>query len=216
MERERLPNGHTLWVDETCTFGIDAVVLASFAEVKDGERVCDLGTGCGILPLLWQTDTCAPTVDAVECWGPAVRLARRSVEENGLSHRITVHEQFWECLSLPSGTYDRVVCNPPYFAPRSGKVSDDPARCLARHEKEDTLQSVTRTAARLLKGRGHFVLCHRPERLPDVLQTLREQGLEPKRLQWVHARPDAPPFIFLCDAVKGGRPSLTVLPPLFL
>ncbi len=210
MHKEQLPNGHTVWVDEHCTFGTDALELAAFAQVSHGERVCDLGTGCGVIPILWQTNRAQPTVDGVEIYPPAAALAAKSVEENGLSDRITIYCDDWRTVPLESGRYDRVVCNPPYFSAGSGKVSDHPARRLARHEEDDTLSSVIKTAARLLKTGGHFCLCHRPERMVDVFVLLREHGLEPKRLQWTHARRELPPFLFLCDAVKGAKPSVTV------
>ena len=209
LHRESLPNGRHVWVDEGCAFGTDALLLAAFAQVKAGERVCDLGTGCGILPLLWDA-----TADGVECCPETAALARRSIEENGLSHRIRIVEERWESTTLPAATYDRVVSNPPYFA--AGRQSDHPRRRLARHERADTLHTVVTAAARLLKNGGHFVLCHRPERLAEVFDALRERGLEPKRLQLVQGAAQRAPFLLLCDAVKGGKPSLTVLPTLIL
>ena len=210
---EPLANGRFVLTTETCTFGTDAVLLGDFAAVRSTDRVCDLGTGCGILPLLWYANGLSPTVDAVDCSKTAVSLARDSVEQNGLSAHITVWEQDWCALSLPVGVYDKVTCNPPYFPLGSGKVSEDPDRRLARHETATTLQDVVSAAHRLLAVGGHFCFCHRPERLSDVLITLHRQGLSPSRLQWVHARCDTPPFLFLCDAVKGGNPQLRVLPP---
>ncbi len=215
MRKEQLTNDYTLWVDEGCTFGTDALLLAAFASVKRTDRVCDLGSGCGILPFLWQTAEGGPVVDAVEREPHACDLLRRSVCENGLQDRIAVHEQSWCDLTLPCGVYDRVTCNPPYF-PESGKQSPDAARRLARTEQGDTLAQVTAAAARLLKNGGRFVLCHRPERLVDALMALRAQGLEPKRMQWVHHRVDKEPFLWLCEAIKGGKPSLTVLPPIII
>ncbi len=211
--RELLENGRFVLVEDFCTFGTDAVLLSRFAAVKNRDRVCDLGTGSGILPLLWYAADATPQVDAVELATETAALARRSVAENGLSDRIAVVEQDWCALTLPDGAYDVVTCNPPYFAAGSGKVSEHPLRRLARHETATTLSDVTAAAARLLKTGGRFCLCHRPERLPDVLQTLRRHGLEPKRLQLVHARADAAPFLILCDAVKQGGASLQILPP---
>ena len=208
--------GRHITVTDAFTFGTDALLLAAFAEVKPRERVCDLGTGCGILPLLLSRTDLAPTVDAVELQPEAAALARHNVEDNGLTDRITVYEQDWRALTLPSGAYDRVLCNPPYFPENGGKPSPDPARRLARCEQGDTLRTVAAAAARLLKNGGHFLLCHRPERLADVICVLREAGLEPKRLQLVHTREPLPPFLLLCDAVRGGKPSLRVLPPLIL
>lgn len=212
---EQLGGDRHITVTEAYTFGHDALLLADFAETKPHERVCDLGTGCGILPLLLHR-TASPTVDAVELQPEAAALARFNVEDNGLTASITVYEQDWRALSLPVGVYDRVLCNPPYFAENSGKHSPDPARRLARCEQGDTLADVTTAAARLLKNGGHFILCHRPERLADVVSALRTVGLEPKRLQFVHTRESLPPFLLLCDAVRGAKPSLRVLPPLIL
>ncbi len=215
MRTEHLKNGRIVFCDDDCTFGADAVLLAAFSAPFSGGRSCDLGTGCGIIPLLWELPPTA-TVDAVDCEEAAVTLARAAVEQNGLCGQITVWHQNWNHLALPRGAYDCVVSNPPYFAQNSGKVNASPARRLARHEGETTLSDVVGTAAALLKVGAHFLFCHRPERLCDVMLTLRKEGLEPKRLQWVHARRNTAPFLFLCDAVKGGKPSLCVLPPLFI
>lgn len=213
---EQLGKGRSVLVTDDHTFGTDALLLAEFAEVRPHERLCDLGTGCGILPLLFHCGTACPTVDAVDCSPEAVALARRSVAQNGLEKYITVYEQDWRCLSLPADTYDRVVCNPPYFSERSGAPAADAARRLARQEQGNTLADVASAAARLLRVRGHFVLCHRPERLVDVVSVLRAHRLEPKRLQLVCARKDTVPFLLLCDAVREAKPSLRVLPPLIL
>lgn len=208
--------GRRVTVTDAYTFGTDALLLADFAEAKPHERVCDLGTGCGILPLLLNRVDPAPMIDAVEIQPEAVTLARYNVEANGLSDRITVYEQDWRSLSLPVGAYDRVLCNPPYFAENSGKSSPDLARRIARCEQGDTLRDVATAAARLLRNGGHFILCHRPERLADVISVLRATKLEPKRLQLVHTRESLSPFLLLCDAVLGAKPSLRVLPPLIL
>lgn len=213
LRTEPLANGRFALVDDVCTFGTDAVLLSEFAVIRNTDRVCDLGTGCGIIPLLWYAAGLTPSVDAVDLSGNAASLCRKAVEQNGLSDRITVWEQDWCALTLPAGAYDAVVCNPPYFPQGSGKVSAHPDRQLARHETATTLQDVCSAARRLLKVGGHFYFCHRPERLADVMVTLREQGLSPARLQWVHARSDTAPFLFLCDAVKGGHPQLITHPP---
>lgn len=216
MPTEQLGGGRVIEVTEDHTFGTDALLLADFADARSYETVCDLGTGCGILPLLLHRTTPAPTVDAVELNEDAAALARRNVEANGLRDAITVHCADWRFLSLPAGKYDRVLCNPPYFPEHSGKAPLSPARRLARQEQGDTLNDVTAAAARLLKNGGHFVFCHRPERLADIVAALRAHGLEPKRLQFVHTRAALPPFLCLCDAVRQAKPALSVLPPKIL
>lgn len=217
MERtEPIGNGFSVLVDDSCTFGTDAVLLSRFAAVCNGDHACDLGTGSGIIPLLWYAQGLSPTVDAVDCSAHAVSLVSRSVTQNGLSAYMRVHEQDWAALSLPHGKYDVVVCNPPYFAAGSGKVSRDPERRLARHETPTTLADVATAASRLLKIGGRFCLCHRPQRQADVFAALKTADLQPTRLQTVQARADTAPFLILCEAVKGDPCTLCVLPPYFL
>ena len=216
MQKEELGGGRFVYTDTDCTFGNDALLLGDFANVTSRDRVCDLGSGCGILPLLFARLSPAPAVDAVELYPDAAALLRQTVRDNALTDTITVYEEDWRSLSLPHGVYDKVVCNPPYFPEHSGAAAATPARRLARQEQGNTLSQISAAAMRLLKHGGHFCLCHRPERLADVLSALRAHGLEPKRLQLVHTRADLPPFLMLCDAVRGAKPSLSVLPPLIL
>lgn len=216
MQKEELGGGRFVYTDADHTFGTDALLLAEFAAVTSRDRVCDLGTGCGILPLLFSRISSPPVIDAVEVDPTAAALARQAVQDNGLTDTITVYEEDWRLLSLPAGVYDNVVCNPPYFPANSGRPAATPARRLARQEQGDTLEQITTAAARLLKNGGHFTLCHRPERMADVFTALRTHRLEPKRLQLVHTRADLPPCLLLCDAVRGAKPSLSVLPPLIL
>ncbi len=216
QHKEILDGGRLVYTTKDHTFGTDAVLLAAFAAAKHGERLCDLGTGCCILPVLLHRAESSVHIDAVEIAPDAVALARQTVSDNGLTDAIVVYEEDWRSLSLPAGAYDRVVCNPPYFAAGSGKAAISSARRLARQEQGDTLTDVTKAAARLLRSGGHFVFCHRPERLADCITVLRAHRLEPKRLQLVHTRDSLSPFLLLCDAVRNGKPSLTVLPPLIL
>lgn len=224
---EPLGAGRYIWVDEDCGFGTDAVLLADFARpscwgaARDHEVICELGTGCGILPLLWHRiprAADAPPIHCVEVQPHAVQLARRSMEYNGLSGQVAVHEADWNRLQplFPEGTFQRVVVNPPYFPPGSGKTSLSPAARLARHEQPGGLEALAAAAARLLGNGGRLCLCHRPERLADVMAALRSAGLEPKRLRLVQQRGDTTPWLLLLEARKQGRPGLAVEPALLM
>lgn len=199
-------------------FGEDALLLAAFAAPRPRERVCDLGTGCGVLPLWWCVRQAPPArIDAVELQPEAAALARLTVERAGLTDTVTVHAadlRRWREF-LPPGGMDAVVMNPPYFPEGSGKVSADPSRRITRHEGAGcALPEAMGAAAGLLREGGRFCLCHRPERLADVFEALRAVRLEPKRLQFVYRDPAGPPWLFLCEGRRGGAPGLTVLPPL--
>ena len=205
-----------------CSFGEDALALARFAVPRPEERVCDLGTGTGVLPLYWYREpgeSQGPSIDAVELDPTAAALARRAVREGGLLSFIRVWEADLRALEgvLPAGAYDRVTCNPPYFYGKGAFPSDPGSaaarRRLARQEGTHscTLDQVLAAAARLLKNGGRFLVCHRPERLTDLVSGLRAHGLEPKRLRLLLARPgDTAPWLLLCEARKGGRPGLSV------
>ena len=195
-----------------CRFGEDALRLAEFAAPEAAMRVCDLGTGGGILPLWWHAQPRPPLhIDAVELQSDAAALAARSVAENGLSDRIAVHTADWNELQgrLPAGGYDLVTCNPPYFPAGGGKVSQNDSDRIARHEPSPAMLSQLCAAmARLCKMGGQACLCHRPERMADVLCALRESGLEPKQVR-ILCHGDTP-WLLLVRAQRGGHHGVTV------
>ena len=216
---ETLGDGLCLATDSDYRFGTDAIVLSHFARPrKSGETVCDLGTGCGIIPfLLLQKPFVPQRVLGVDIQEDAIGLCRLSADKNNREELSFVCADWRTPAQFAQrGSFDRVICNPPYFSADSGRQSDAPARRIARHEQSDTLVTLTKAAAYLLKYGGRFCVCHRPERLCDLVCALRAEGLEPKRLQTVSQRKDTAPFLLLVDAVKGGKAGVTVLPPLYL
>ncbi len=226
---ESLGGGIGVELSADCRFGADALLLARFScplsagsSRRPERRAVDLGTGCGILPLLWCRDNPGVRVEALEIQPEAAEMARRSAERSGLSDRIRVITgdlRRWRKLLEP-GVMDLAAMNPPYFREGSGGASLSPAARIARHEESSplhpgcTLADAAEAAAGLLRPGGRFCLCHRPERLADVLAVLRAAGLEPKRLRFVQAGAETAPWLFLCEGKKGGRPGLAVEPTL--
>ena len=197
--------------------GTDAVLLADFTVLRPGERLCDLGCGSGVLLLLLlarRPDVRGVGVDRLPA---AAELTRENLARNGMTDRGAVIEGDFRALNgiLEAGNFDLVVSNPPYFPAGSGALPPERERAEARTESA-TLEDLCKAAARLLRWGGRFTLCHRPERLTDVLCALRENGMEPKRLQWVQHRAGQPPNLVLVEAYRGGRPGLQVPPPLLL
>ena len=199
-------------------FGMDAVLLSDFARVRPGSNVCDLGTGTGILPLLLYGRAGNLQCDAVEIQPDAAERAQRSMVLNGLENSIRVHCGDLRNIRsiLPHAKYDLVICNPPYYPPRSGAVSDDPALRKARAETECTLEDVCRAASYLLRWGGSFCFVHKPERLTDLLCTLRQVAIEPKRLRFVCKTANSAPSLLLLEGRRGGNPGLCIEPPLIL
>ena len=197
--------------------GLDSFVLSSMPRLKPGLRVCDLGCGTGFLSILLLQRQRELTVTGLELLPEAVALAERAAEENGLTDRLFFRQGDLRSRdALPGGQFDLAVCNPPYYPVSGGALAAADARRTARAEVDCTLEDVCRAARRALRWGGRLCLVHKPERLTDLLCTLRENGLEPKRLRPVCTRPERAPSLVLLEARRGGRPGLTVEPPLVL
>ncbi|MCI8909567.1 MAG: methyltransferase [Oscillibacter sp.] len=198
--------------------GTDTFLLSAFPRLRPGLRVCDLGCGTGLLGLLLLQRQRELRVTGLELRPEAALLAERAGAENSLGERWTIRQGDLREIRglLPAGQLDLVVCNPPYYPPGSGRLPSAPALREARSESACTLVEVCRAASYLLRWGGAFCLCHKPERLTDLLCALREAGLEPKRLREVCRRPGAAPQLLLAEGRRGGRPGLTVEAPLLL
>ena len=198
--------------------GTDTFLLSSLPRLKPGLRVCDLGCGTGLLPLLLLQRQNHLSVTGIDIQPRAVELARRAAEDNSLCGQATFHTADLRQLKgiLPAGSFDLVVCNPPYYPPHSGYMAVDPAIRTARTEVGCTLDDVCKAAAYLLRWDGSFCLVHKPERLTDLCCTLRQHALEPKRLRFVCSTAGAAPSLLLLEGRRGGKPGLTVESPLIL
>ena len=199
-------------------FGMDSVLLADFARVRPRSRVCDLGTGTGILPLLLYGRAPDITCDAVEIQQDAADRAQRSMRLNGLEARIAVHNRDLKDvrLFLPHAAYDLVICNPPYSPEKSSLPSPKAALRTARQEGECTLDDVARAAAWLLHSRARLVIMLPAARLTDAFDTLRRHRLEVKRLRLVHQTAARPARLALMEALLDVNPGLIVEAPLIV
>ena len=206
------------WDDGLFRPSTDTFLLGGFPVLRRGERACDLGAGTGLLGALLLTREPSLTVTGLELREDACRLARRTAERSGWQERLLCRQgdlRRREDLP-PAGGFDLVVSNPPYFPPETGRVSPQETRSVARSEVVCTLEDVCRAAGWLLRWGGSFCLVHKPERLTDLLVTLRENRLEPKRLQFVRHHPEASVSLVLVEARSGAKPGLTLQNDLIL
>ena len=216
---EPLGRGINLIVSRQHKLWTDTVLIADFARPGKKDRACDLGTGCGSIPLIWLRSGVPAQIAAVEIQERACDMFRRSLELNGLTDRVQVICSDLRDLNgkLPASYYDLVVCNPPYKADGTGIRSSDSSRLIARHESMCTMDDIAAAASMLLNFSGRFCMCQRPERLSDVIQSMRAHDIEPKRLRFVQQRPSKAPKLFLIEGRKGGRPGgLITEPVLFI
>ena len=203
---EPLGNGIRIIVSDLFRFSTDTIILADFAKPRKGIKAVDLGTGCGTIPLLWSRSDKTTSITAVELQPEGADMARRSVELNGLDNISVVNADLKELKGvLPFGSFDLVCCNPPYKESGTGIKNPDGEKLLARHEEGCTIGDICLAAKNLLQFGGRFVMCQRPERLADVLEAMRSNDLEPKRLRFFQQQPEKPPKLFLVEGRRGGK-----------
>ncbi|MBE5958815.1 MAG: tRNA1(Val) (adenine(37)-N6)-methyltransferase [Lachnospiraceae bacterium] len=199
-------------------FGMDAVLLSGFANAKEGEKVLDLGTGTGIIPILMEAKTDAAKFCALEIQEESAEMARRSVSLNKLEDKIEIVTGDIKVASQIFGgaTFDVVTTNPPYMNDNHGLKNPDLPKAIARHEVLCNLEDVIREAAKVLKPGGRFYMVHRPHRLVEIINCMTKYKIEPKRIQFVHPYIDREANMVLIEGFRGGRPMMKLEKPLIV
>ncbi len=214
---EPLGNNMEIVVSTSHTFGTDAILLSNFASIKRKDIACDMGTGCGIIPIIWCKGV-TEKIYAIDIQEKAIEQVKKSIEHNGLEARITPVNCDLRFLKgiLPEGTFDLVTMNPPYKPVGTGIESVSEAERIARHEVTCTVDDAVSAATRLLKYGGRFCMCHRPERLCDIIVSMRKGSVEVKRIRFVKQNEGKAPWLVLVEGKKGGKSGVTVLPDLIM
>lgn len=199
-------------------YSIDAVILAGAVHPTPGETVVDLGTGCGIIPLILAFRRPGVRIWGVELQAALSALAEENVRENDMASRVKV-----VCADMRDirpervgGPVDMVVSNPPYRRGRSGRVNPDRQRALARHEIAITLPEVVRVARKLLKTGGRFTVIYAAGRIAELLSHMRAERIEPKRLRNIHSSDGQDARLVLVEGVRDGGPGMVVSPALIV
>ncbi len=197
-------------------FSLDPVLLCGFARISAGDTVVDLGSGSGVIPLLLARQSAAGKIIGVERQPAAAERSRRSVRFNGLDGQISIVQQDLRQLRevLAAESAQVVISNPPFRRPGSGRLSPCSERAQARHEVAGSLADFVAAAAWLLGTGGRFYMVYLAERLAELLELLRQAGLEPKRLRCIHSRIGENARMVLVESRRGGQPGLSVEAPL--
>jgi len=197
-------------------FSIDAVLLAYYARPRPDDKIIDLGTGCGIIPLILAHRYPGITLYGIEVQKALSEIATLNARENRMSDRITIIEKDLKVLEpwMISGQVDIVVSNPPYRRVRSGRINPDPQRAIARHEITATLFDVVQAAHRVLRNAGRLVMIFPAERITDIIFQMRSTSIEPKHLRIIYSEIDMGATLVLIEGRKGGRSGIKVAPPL--
>lgn len=212
--------GHIkMYVSEDHRFGTDAFLLAYYAGIRPGSVVCDLCTGCGIIPLIFCKNAKPHLIYAVDVQEEAIQLLRKTVEENNLENEVQPVLCDLRELSqsdIPFESVDYVTVNPPYMVGGSGFEKASRAQAIARHELMCNIDDVCRAAGKLLKYGGLLKMCHRPERLADVICSMRASNIEPKTATFVHNNVNEKPWLLLISGKKGANPGMIIEKPMIL
>jgi tRNA1Val (adenine37-N6)-methyltransferase len=199
-------------------YTIDSILLAHFVELKEEERLLELGAGSGVISLVLAFRNPSIRVTGIEIQEGLAGMAGRSVALNGLEGRAEMFhgdarnaDDFVEARS-----FDVAVFNPPYRKMGSGRVNPREEKALARHEVAGSVTDFLRTARHALKPGGRACLIYPCSRMVEALHRMRSEKLEPKRLRMVHSRPGSRGDFILVEGMKGGGEELSVLPPLFI
>lgn len=217
LKREPLGNGFFVNVTRHHSFGTDAVVLSHFATPKKKDKLVDLGTGCGIIPLLMLRDGMLKKAVGVDISKEATDLAEKTIKELKLSNFTVVNGDLKELKGkVEFGCHTLITCNPPYKAPHAGIKNPDSVEMVARHEVACTLEDIVAVGAKLLQTSGRFCMCHRPERLAEIMCLFTKYGVEPKRLRLVCQRKGEEPWLVLVEGRRSGKTGLRIEPTLYV
>lgn len=200
------------------SYGMDAVLLSNYVKMKKHSTVVDLGTGTGIIPILLYGKHDVKKIHGIEIQEEVAEMASRSIGLNELEEKIEIHNIDLKQAEavLGNNKYDVVTSNPPYMAADDGLKNNTDNKTISRHETKCTLSDVIYTANRLLKHKGRFFMVHRPNRIVDILTSLREHKLEPKSIRFVHPKVGKAPNLVLIMGVKSARPDLKFEDPLYI
>ena len=209
---------HVIQKKHAFRFGVDAVLLANFAKVKRNFKVVDLCTGTGIIPFILAGKTYASNLIGIEIQEEFVDMANRSAQYNNLENKIKFINGDLKDIELIKSIpkVDIVTVNPPYKLHNSGLISLNDKDAIARHEICCTLEDVIIASRILLKNNGRMYMVHRPDRLADILCTMRKHRIEPKRIRMVHPSVNKAPNIVLIEGQRDGGAFLKWDPPLYI
>lgn len=199
-------------------FSLDSLLVSEFASItKYTNKIVDLGTGNGVIPLFLSKKTKAQ-ITGIEIQEISSDLAKRNVQLNNLEDQISIINddmKNWRKY-FRNNSVDMIISNPPFFKfdGNEKQLNGLTQLTLARHEISITLEEIIQTASNLLKDKGHFALVHRVDRFMDIIENMKKYDIEPKKIQFCHTKINKEGKILLVEGIKYGKPGLRILPPL--
>lgn len=225
-ENERIDdlqcNGLKIIQDNTgFCFGIDSVILTEFAKaIKKDSEVVDLGTGTGIIGTLLCGKTELKKITGIEIQQEVADMAKKSIKMNKLENKFEIInaniKEIFEKKLLDKNSVDVVITNPPYKECGTGIKNDNIKKLISRHEITATLSDFIEVSSKLLKDKGELYIVHKPERLVDIIEIMRDNKIEPKKIRFVYPNNKKDCNLILIKGVKGGNKFLKIEKPLYI
>ena len=200
-------------------FSIDSVLLANMVRLQDSDRICDIGTGCGIIPIvLGYRHPGVSAIYGIELQERLAQIATCNVNQNQMAHRIKIIHRDATSMNAndTDGLIDLVICNPPHYEKHSSRINPDSEKALARHEIALDIKKLLSTTRRILAPRGRLIVIYPARRITELLSDMRNTGIEPKFLRFVHNSPGKEAMRVIVEGINNGGPGARIAEPLFI
>jgi len=203
-------------------FSIDAVLLAHYISVKKNERILDIGTGSGVISLilLYRYVDLIAECSGIEIQKNLFELAKNNIKINRFEHKNKIFNCDVKSINeyCLAESYDRIVCNPPFYPPNSGRNNIVTESNIARHQKAGGLDAFLAGAAYAVKNRGSVYFIYPAEHLAEFLLTATIHNLEGKNLRFIYNYPKSTKGakLVLIKTTKNGGKGLVVSDPLYI
>lgn len=204
---------------EMLKFSLDSVLLANFVNINPStKKILDIGTGNAIIPLILSTKTKA-NITGIEIQDEVATLALKSVKINKLENQINIINDDINEYTSKSETeiYDIITCNPPFFKLNDNSIlNESKYKQIARHEINLNLEKLIKVSKKLLKNNGKLAIVHRPKRLIEIIENMKQNNIEPKRICFIYPKINLESNILLIEGIKNGKPGIKILPPIYI
>jgi len=204
---------------EMLKFSLDSVLLANFVTINPStKKILDIGTGNAIIPLILSTKTTA-NITGIEIQDEVATLAFKSVKINKLEQQINIINDDVNEYASKSETeiYDIITCNPPFFKLNDNSIlNESKYKQIARHEINLNLEKLIKVSKKLLKNNGKLAIVHRPERLIEIIENMKQNNIEPKRICFIYPKINSESNMLLIEGIKNGKSGIKILPPIYI
>lgn len=199
-------------------FSLDSILLANFVTINPStKKILDIGTGNGIIPIILSTKTNAK-IKGIEIQEEVANLAIKSVKINNLENQIDIiNKDVNEYVKQETTEiYDVITCNPPFFKLNNKSIiNENKCKQIARHEISLNLENLIKISKKLLKNNGKLAIVHRPERLIEIIEIMKKNNIEPKKICFVYPKKNIESNILLIEGIKNGKPGIKIFPPIY-